>query len=180
MCKVEAVEHARVLKRGVSRHAFGPGEEGETTSLQRRLAGRCFHCRGSGDCAHTLTHAALPVVLPLAGLFAVGPASVGATPGPVCYSKGGTILAITDCNVVLGRIQPQFFPAIFGPHVRLCHDHLAYPNHNVFSDIHIYAYTHTHIHTYTHTHIHITYTYTYTYTHTYTHTHAHIPPPLVR
>jgi hypothetical protein len=50
-------------------------------------------------------------------MFAVGPESVGATPGPVCYSKGGSTLAITDCNVVLGRIQAAYFPAIFGPHV---------------------------------------------------------------
>ena len=52
-----------------------------------------------------------------AGMFAVGPESVGATPGPVCYSKGGSTLAITDCNVVLGRIQAAYFPAIFGPDV---------------------------------------------------------------
>ncbi|GLC33195.1 hypothetical protein PLESTB_000360500 [Pleodorina starrii] len=48
------------------------------------------------------------------GLFAVGPESVGAHPGPVCYKKGGQ-LAITDANLQLGRILPQFFPKIFGP-----------------------------------------------------------------
>lgn len=47
------------------------------------------------------------------GLFAVGPASVGAHPGPVCYKKGGR-LAVTDANLQLGRIQPAFFPHIFG------------------------------------------------------------------
>ena len=52
-----------------------------------------------------------------AGLFAVGPESVGANPGPVCYGKGGSRPAITDANVVLGRIVPEFFPNIFGPHV---------------------------------------------------------------
>ncbi|KAJ9089144.1 hypothetical protein DSO57_1015859 [Entomophthora muscae] len=48
------------------------------------------------------------------GLFKVGPQSVGALPGPVCYRKGGQ-LAITDANLALGRIQPDLFPAIFGP-----------------------------------------------------------------
>jgi 5-oxoprolinase (ATP-hydrolysing) len=48
------------------------------------------------------------------GLFVVGPESAGANPGPVCYRKGGP-LAVTDANVVLGRVQPHLFPAIFGP-----------------------------------------------------------------
>ena len=48
------------------------------------------------------------------GLFAVGPESVGAHPGPVCYRKGG-VLAVTDANLVLGRILPEYFPHIFGP-----------------------------------------------------------------
>ncbi len=46
--------------------------------------------------------------------FRVGPESAGANPGPVCYRRGGP-LAVTDCNVMLGRIQPAFFPNIFGP-----------------------------------------------------------------
>lgn len=44
----------------------------------------------------------------------VGPRSAGADPGPACYRRGGPI-TITDCNVLLGRIRPEFFPAIFGP-----------------------------------------------------------------
>lgn len=47
------------------------------------------------------------------GVFRVGPESAGAHPGPVCYRKGG-LLAITDANLVLGRILPDFFPHIFG------------------------------------------------------------------
>lgn len=43
------------------------------------------------------------------GLFAVGPESASAHPGPVCYRKGGP-LAITDANAVLGRILPDYFP----------------------------------------------------------------------
>jgi len=44
----------------------------------------------------------------------VGPESAGAFPGPACYRRGGP-LAVTDCNVLLGRIQPDLFPALFGP-----------------------------------------------------------------
>ncbi|MGG6296765.1 hydantoinase B/oxoprolinase family protein [Leptolyngbya sp. AN02str] len=46
--------------------------------------------------------------------YRVGPASAGAHPGPACYRKGGP-LTVTDCNVMLGKIQPEFFPAVFGP-----------------------------------------------------------------
>src|SRR6202047_4028436 len=43
-----------------------------------------------------------------------GPESAGANPGPVCYGRGGP-LTVTDCNVMLGRLPPDFFPKIFGP-----------------------------------------------------------------
>ena len=43
----------------------------------------------------------------------VGPDSAGADPGPACYRRGGP-LTITDANVMVGKIQPQHFPAIFG------------------------------------------------------------------
>ncbi|WP_324073773.1 MAG: hydantoinase B/oxoprolinase family protein [Erythrobacter sp.] len=46
--------------------------------------------------------------------FRVGPESAGADPGPACYRKCGP-LTVTDCNLVLGRIDPAFFPAVFGP-----------------------------------------------------------------
>ncbi len=46
--------------------------------------------------------------------YRVGPDSAGANPGPACYRRGGP-LAVTDANVMLGRIQPDFFPAVFGP-----------------------------------------------------------------
>jgi 5-oxoprolinase (ATP-hydrolysing) len=49
-----------------------------------------------------------------AGRFQVGPDSAGAAPGPACYRRGGP-LAVTDANVMLGKLQPDFFPAIFGP-----------------------------------------------------------------
>ncbi len=44
----------------------------------------------------------------------VGPDSAGADPGPACYRRGGP-LTVTDANVMLGKIQPAFFPAVFGP-----------------------------------------------------------------
>lgn len=47
------------------------------------------------------------------GRMQVGPKSAGANPGPACYRRGGPA-TITDCNVVLGKIQPQQFPYVFG------------------------------------------------------------------
>src|ERR1700728_3033130 len=47
--------------------------------------------------------------------FRVGPDSAGANPGPKCYRRGGP-LAVTDANVMLGKLMPEFFPHIFGPH----------------------------------------------------------------
>lgn len=44
----------------------------------------------------------------------VGPDSAGANPGPAAYRNGGP-LTVTDCNVMLGKLQPEFFPKIFGP-----------------------------------------------------------------
>ncbi|MGE4335610.1 MAG: hydantoinase B/oxoprolinase family protein [Pigmentiphaga sp.] len=44
----------------------------------------------------------------------VGPDSAGANPGPAAYRRGGP-LTVTDCNVLLGKLQPDFFPAVFGP-----------------------------------------------------------------
>lgn len=48
------------------------------------------------------------------GRFRVGPESAGAIPGPACYRRGGP-LTVTDCNVMLGKIQPDHFPRLFGP-----------------------------------------------------------------
>ena len=60
----------------------------------------------------------------------VGPESAGAEPGPACYGNGGPI-AVTDCNVATGKLRPEFFPAVFGPHgdqpldVDVVHDRFA-------------------------------------------------------
>src|SRR5262245_29513076 len=45
--------------------------------------------------------------------YRVGPDSAGADPGPACYRRGGP-LTVTDCNVMLGKIQPEYFPRVFG------------------------------------------------------------------
>ncbi|KAL4234607.1 hypothetical protein ACF0H5_006248 [Mactra antiquata] len=47
------------------------------------------------------------------GMFVVGPESAGANPGPVCYMKGGP-LTVTDANLCLNRLLPEYFPKIFG------------------------------------------------------------------
>src|SRR5215471_18070805 len=49
------------------------------------------------------------------GRLQVGPESAGALPGPACYRNAGP-LTVTDANVLLGRIQPDFFPRVFGEH----------------------------------------------------------------
>ncbi len=46
--------------------------------------------------------------------YRIGPDSAGADPGPACYRRGGP-LTVTDANVMLGRVQPAHFPAVFGP-----------------------------------------------------------------
>ncbi|OUL17477.1 hydantoinase/oxoprolinase family protein [Nostoc sp. 106C] len=45
--------------------------------------------------------------------YRVGPESAGSNPGPACYRRGGP-LAVTDANVMLGKIHPQYFPSVFG------------------------------------------------------------------
>ena len=45
--------------------------------------------------------------------YRVGPDSAGADPGPACYRRGGP-LTVTDCNVMLGKLDPAFFPKVFG------------------------------------------------------------------
>ena len=48
------------------------------------------------------------------GRYQVGPESAGADPGPACYRRGGP-LTVTDCNVLLGKLNPEHFPSVFGP-----------------------------------------------------------------
>jgi 5-oxoprolinase (ATP-hydrolysing) len=46
--------------------------------------------------------------------YRVGPDSAGAFPGPACYRQNGP-LTVTDCNVMVGKLQAEFFPSVFGP-----------------------------------------------------------------
>lgn len=46
-------------------------------------------------------------------MFVTGPESAGAYPGPACYRRGGP-LAVTDANLLLGRLVVDYFPKIFG------------------------------------------------------------------
>ncbi|HXV30324.1 MAG TPA: hydantoinase/oxoprolinase family protein, partial [Sinorhizobium sp.] len=50
--------------------------------------------------------------------FRVGPDSAGANPGPACYRNSGP-LAVTDANVMVGKLMPEFFPSLFGPEQNL-------------------------------------------------------------
>src|SRR5690606_36793253 len=63
---------------------------------------------------HTVAPGGGSIVRFADGRLQVGPESAGSYPGPDCYRHGGP-LTITDCNVLLGRLQPEYFPALFGP-----------------------------------------------------------------
>lgn len=62
---------------------------------------------------HTVAAGGSSVVFFDGSRYRVGPDSAGANPGPVCYRRGGP-LTISDCNVLLGKLNPRFFPAVFG------------------------------------------------------------------
>ncbi len=62
---------------------------------------------------HTIAAGGGSIVRYADGRLQVGPDSAGADPGPACYRRGGPA-TVTDCNVVLGRIRPDRFPAVFG------------------------------------------------------------------
>ncbi|MCC5862806.1 MAG: hydantoinase B/oxoprolinase family protein [Gammaproteobacteria bacterium] len=63
---------------------------------------------------HTVAAGGGSVIRWRQGRLQVGPESAGARPGPACYRNGGP-LTVTDCNVLLGRIQAAHFPQVFGP-----------------------------------------------------------------
>lgn len=97
---------------------------GGTSTDVSRFAGRLEHVLESETAGVTIQAPQLDVNTVAAGggsrlffrsgLMQVGPESAGAHPGPVCYRKPGGVLAVTDANAVLGRVQPDFFPRIFG------------------------------------------------------------------
>ncbi len=63
---------------------------------------------------HTVAAGGGSILVYEAGRFRVGPASAGADPGPAAYRRGGP-LTVTDANVMVGKLRPEQFPAIFGP-----------------------------------------------------------------
>uniref|UniRef100_A0A914WFH1 5-oxoprolinase n=1 Tax=Plectus sambesii TaxID=2011161 RepID=A0A914WFH1_9BILA len=117
---------------GVSLTAFDPSTKepvigfdmGGTSTDVSRYAGELDHVMETTTAGITIQAPQLDINTVAAGggsrlffrrgLFVVGPESAGANPGPVCYRKGG-YLAVTDANLVLGRILPDYFPKIFGP-----------------------------------------------------------------
>ena len=93
-------------------HAF----PGRPDALERRdeteIAGA--RLRAPMMDVHTVAAGGGSIVTFDGGRLRVGPASAGADPGPACYRRGGPA-TVTDCQVVLGRLRPDTFPAIFGP-----------------------------------------------------------------
>ena len=97
---------------------------GTSTDVSRYGAGRYDHVFETTTAGVTIQSPQLDINTVAAGggsrlfwrngLFVVGPDSAGAHPGPACYRKGGP-LTITDANLFLGRLLPDFFPKIFGP-----------------------------------------------------------------
>ncbi|KZF20131.1 5-oxoprolinase [Xylona heveae TC161] len=98
---------------------------GTSTDVSRYGAGRYEHVFETTTAGVTIQSPQLDINTVAAGggsrlffrngLFVVGPESAGAHPGPACYRKGGP-LAVTDANLFLGRLLPDFFPKIFGKH----------------------------------------------------------------
>ncbi|MBD3881864.1 hydantoinase B/oxoprolinase family protein [Phormidium tenue FACHB-886] len=62
---------------------------------------------------HTVAAGGGSILLFDGSRYRVGPESAGAYPGPACYRQGGP-LTVTDCNVQVGKLQPDFFPSVFG------------------------------------------------------------------
>ncbi|KIW89458.1 uncharacterized protein Z519_09614 [Cladophialophora bantiana CBS 173.52] len=98
---------------------------GTSTDVSRYGAGRYEHVFETTTAGVTIQSPQLDINTVAAGggsrlffrngLFVVGPESAGAHPGPACYRKGGP-LTVTDANLFLGRLLPDFFPKIFGKH----------------------------------------------------------------
>lgn len=86
--------------------ALCPGHVPQTTEsticdLPLRLPSTRIHTVGAGGGSMARVDAG--------GVLRVGPESAGADPGPVCYDNGGTTPTVTDANLVLGRLRPDFF-----------------------------------------------------------------------
>ena len=80
-------------------------------SFETEIAG--VHLRSPMLYIHTVAAGGGSILHFDSGRFTVGPDSAGSDPGPACYRKGGP-LTITDCNLMLGKIDPKHFPHVFG------------------------------------------------------------------
>ncbi|HET9932340.1 MAG TPA: hydantoinase B/oxoprolinase family protein [Polyangiaceae bacterium] len=94
-------------------HFSGKDESDCERSFETRIAG--VFVRAPMLAIHTIAAGGGSVLHFDGHSYRVGPDSAGANPGPRCYRRGGP-LTVTDCNVLLGRIQPSAFPRVFGPH----------------------------------------------------------------
>jgi 5-oxoprolinase (ATP-hydrolysing) len=81
-------------------------------SLETEVAG--VRLRSPMLAIHTVAAGGGSIVQYDGARYRVGPDSAGANPGPAAYGRGGP-LTVTDCNVMVGKVQPDFFPAVFGP-----------------------------------------------------------------
>ncbi|WP_072622932.1 hydantoinase B/oxoprolinase family protein [Spirulina major] len=81
-------------------------------SLETEIAG--VRLRSPMLAIHTVAAGGGSIVQYDGARYRVGPDSAGANPGPAAYGRGGP-LTVTDCNVRVGKVQPDFFPAVFGP-----------------------------------------------------------------
>ena len=81
-------------------------------TFETQVAG--VRCRAPMMLIHTVAAGGGSVLHFDGARYRVGPDSAGANPGPACYRNGGP-LTITDCNVMLGKLSPDFFPNVFGP-----------------------------------------------------------------
>jgi 5-oxoprolinase (ATP-hydrolysing) len=81
-------------------------------SLETEVAG--VRMRAPMMSIHTVAAGGGSILSYRDGRMQVGPESAGANPGPAAYRRGGP-LTVTDCNVLLGKLQPDQFPHVFGP-----------------------------------------------------------------
>ncbi|MCP9850188.1 hydantoinase B/oxoprolinase family protein [Cyanobium sp. Morenito 9A2] len=92
-------------------HSAGPGRPWERCS-ETEIAGLTLQAPMLA--IHTVAAGGGSVVHVDGERLQVGPASAGADPGPACYQRGGPA-TVTDANLLLGRLRPEAFPALFGP-----------------------------------------------------------------
>lgn len=92
-------------------HFNGEGEGTYERVLETEVAG--VRLRAPMMAIHTVAAGGGSILNFDGARYQVGPESAGAYPGPACYRHGGP-LTVTDCNVMVGKIQPQFFPQVFG------------------------------------------------------------------